>query len=101
VDKSSAVGNFCRTAKNPPLGREGSWNWFAGFLCCPDDVCRLKAFGALEQIELHGLTFIQGAVAVLLDRGEVHEHIFSRGALDEPISLRPVEPLHCSFLSHG
>ena len=67
----------------------------------PDDVRRLKAFGALEQIELHGLTFVQRAVAVLLDRGEVHEHIFPRGALDESISLRPVEPLHCSFLSHG
>src|ERR1700741_2389296 len=45
----------------------------------PDDVCRLKAFGALQQIKLHGLTFIERAVAVLLDGGEVHEYIFSRG----------------------
>ena len=67
----------------------------------PDDVCRLKAFGALQQIKLHGLTFIERAVAVLLDGGEVHEYIFSRGALDESISFRPVEPLHCTFLSHG
>jgi hypothetical protein len=66
-----------------------------------DDVCRLKTFGAFEQIKLHGLTFIQRAVTVLLDRGEVHEHIFPRGALDESISFRPVEPLHCTFLSHG
>jgi len=68
---------------------------------CADDVCRLKALGALEQVKLHGLTLVQSAVAVLLNRREVHEHIFSRRALDESISLRPVEPLHCSFLSHG
>jgi hypothetical protein len=70
-------------------------------LCRPDDVRRLKAFGALQQIKLHGLTLIERAVAVLLDRGEVHEHIFPRGALDESISFRPVKPLDCTFLSHG
>jgi len=43
---------------------------------CADDVCRLKAFGALEQVKLDCLTLIQSAVAVLLDRGEVHEYIF-------------------------
>jgi hypothetical protein len=68
---------------------------------CADDVCRLKAFGALQQIKLHGLTLIQGAVAVLLDGREVHEYIFPRGALDKSVSLRPVEPLDCTFLSHG
>ena len=68
---------------------------------CADDVCRLEAFGAFQQIKLHGLTFVECAVAVLLDGGEVHEHIFSRGALDKSISLRPVKPLHCTFLSHG
>jgi hypothetical protein len=31
----------------------------------------------------------------------VHEYVFPRGALDESISLRPVEPLYCTFLSHG
>jgi hypothetical protein len=68
---------------------------------CADDVCRLEPFRAFQQIKLHGLTFVERAVAVLLDGGEVHEYIFSRGALDESISLRPVEPLHCTFLSHG
>ena len=66
-----------------------------------DDVRRLKSFGALQQIKLHGLTFVERAVAVLLDGGEVHEYIFSRGTLDKSISLRPVKPLHCTFLSHG
>ena len=66
-----------------------------------DDVGRLKAFGAFQQIKLNGLALVQGAVAVFLDRGKVYEHIFPRRALDESISLRPVEPLHCTFLSHG
>ena len=68
---------------------------------CAYDVCRLKAFGALEQIKLHGLTLVERAVTILLYRGEVHENIFTRGALDKSISLRPVEPLYCTFLSHG
>ncbi len=45
---------------------------------CADDVGRLKAFGAFQQIELDGLPLIQGAVAVLLDRGKVYEYIFPR-----------------------
>ena len=65
-----------------------------------DDVGRLKAFGAFQQIELDGLPLIQGAVAVLLDRGKVYEHIFPRRALDKPIPFRSIEPLHCTFLSH-
>jgi hypothetical protein len=68
---------------------------------CADDVRRLKAFRAFQQIKLHGLTLVERAVAVLLDCREVHEHIFPRGALDESISFRPVEPLDCTFLSHG
>ena len=65
-----------------------------------DYVARLKAFGAFEQIELHGLTLVERAVAVLLNRGEMYKDILARGALDKAISLRPIEPLHCSFLSH-
>jgi len=45
---------------------------------CADDVGRLEAFGAFEQVKLHGFTLVQGAVAVLLDGGEVHENIFPR-----------------------
>ena len=68
---------------------------------CADDVRRLKSLGTFQQVKLDSLTLVQGPVAVLLDGGEVHKHIFPRGALDESISLRPVEPLHCTFLSHG
>jgi hypothetical protein len=89
--------------KTLPLGTGGLWNGSQvnARTLCADDVCRLKAFGALEQVKLHGLTLVERAVAVLLDRGEVHEYIFHRGALDKSIPFRPVEPLHCTFLSHG
>jgi hypothetical protein len=63
-------------------------------------VRRLEPFRALQQIELHSFPLVQGTVSILLDRGEMHEHILSGGSLDKPIALSPVEPFHCSFLSH-
>jgi hypothetical protein len=30
----------------------------------------------------------------------MYENVLARGALDETISLRPIEPLDCSLLSH-
>src|ERR1039458_118118 len=64
------------------------------------DVARLETLRALEQIELDGLAFVQRAVAVLLDGREMHEDILAGGALDESVSLRAVEPLHSTLLSH-
>ena len=68
---------------------------------CPDDVRRLKALRAFEQIKLHGFALVERTVAVLLNRGEVYKYVLPRGALDKSISFRPVEPLYCTFLSHG
>jgi len=31
----------------------------------------------------------------------MHEDILPRRALDKAVPFRPIEPLHCSFLSHG
>src|SRR4051812_2080102 len=71
---------------------------------CPSvragDVGCLKTFGTFQQLEFHAFAFIQRAIAVLLDGGEVHEHIFTRGALNEAISLGSVEPLDCTPLFH-
>src|ERR1700733_9684258 len=76
-------------------------NWFRRrLLRRPHHIARLESFGAFEQIELDRLSFVQRAVAVLLNGGEVHEHVLTRGALDEPVTLRPVEPLHSTLLSH-
>jgi hypothetical protein len=88
----------CADEETLPLEREG-WQAETGGLGA-DYVAGLKAFGAFEQIELHGLTLVERAVAVLLNGGEVYENVFTRGALDETISLRPVEPLNSSLLSH-
>jgi len=85
--------------KNPPAIAGGNGETSDERLGA-DDVAGLEAFGAFEQIELHGLTLVERAVAVLLDRGEVYKNVLTRGALDETISFRPVEPLHCSLLSH-
>ena len=63
-------------------------------------VTRLESLGTLEQIELHGFTFVKGAVAVLLYGGEMHKHVLASGALNEPVPFSPVEPLHCTLLSH-
>jgi hypothetical protein len=66
-----------------------------------DDVTRLEPLGALQQIEFHGFALVQRAIAVLLDGGKMNEDIFPGGALDKSIPFRPVEPLHCTLLSHN
>jgi hypothetical protein len=60
----------------------------------------LEAFWAFEQIELHGFAFIERAVSILLNRGEMDEHVLTSGALDKTITLCSVKPLHSSLLSH-
>jgi len=42
-----------------------------------NDVRCLEALGPLEQVELNGFTFVERAVAVFLDGGEVDEDIFA------------------------
>src|SRR5271156_92754 len=87
--------------KNPLYHLRGFANWFGEILRSRSHyVARLEAFRAFEQIELDSLAFIQRAVAVLLDGREMHEDILAGGALDESVSLRPVEPLHSTLLSH-
>jgi hypothetical protein len=64
------------------------------------DVLRLKAFRALLDFKLHRLTFIQRLITFLLNCREVYEYVFSRLALDEPVTLRSIEPLYCSLFLH-
>ena len=42
-----------------------------------DDVGRLKAFGAFEQIELNQLSLIQRAISVFLNGGKVDEDVLA------------------------
>src|SRR5947209_2835072 len=60
----------------------------------------LEALGAFQQVKLHGFAFVQCAISVLLNCGEMYEDVLARRTLNEAISFSPVEPLHCTLLSH-
>jgi len=64
------------------------------------DVGCLETLRSLEQVELNRFAFVQRAIAVFLDCGEVNENVFACGALNEPVSLGSVKPLYCTLLSH-
>jgi len=57
----------------------------------------LPAFGAFDDVELHGLAFFQAAKAVALNCREVHEDVFAVLPADKAITLRVIEPLNCSL----
>ena len=59
-----------------------------------------QALWTLLAFELDAFPFIQGLVAVLLNSGEMHKYVFSRGTLNKTIALGPVKPLHYPVLFH-
>ena len=63
-------------------------------------VGRLRAFGALRDLELNGLSLLQGFKAFRLDRGVMHEHVRTGLPGDEAVALGVVEPLHGSLFPH-
>ena len=58
------------------------------------DPVRLRALGALDDVELHALVLVERAVAVGLDGGVVDEHVLPAVHGDEAVALLVVEPLH-------
>jgi hypothetical protein len=60
-------------------------------------VLRLPALGALDDVELNGLTFLEAAEAPRLDGRVVNEYVFAVLAADEAVALRVIEPLNCSL----
>ncbi len=64
------------------------------------NVLGLQALRALPYLELNRLAFVEALVAVHLDRGKMDEDVLTGLALDEPVTLAGVEPLHCSLLFH-
>src|SRR5277367_1014799 len=81
----------------------------SGFACCrsgndlgviPLHVGGVQSFRPLLALELDGLAFVEALIAVFLNRGEVDEDIFSSRALNEAITLGPVEPLHDTVFPH-
>src|SRR4029079_6972444 len=59
------------------------------------DVLRLRALGALGDVELDALVLVQRTVAVALDGRVVHEDVGAAAVLsNEAEALLSVEPLH-------
>ena len=61
------------------------------------DALRLPALGALHDVELNLLTFLEGAEAIALDGGVMHKNILAIRPAEKPKTLAIVEPLHCSL----
>ena len=65
-------------------------------LDCGDVLC-LPPLGSLHQAELDGLSFLQAAESLSLNRRVVDEDVFAILPADEPVPLGVVEPLHRSL----
>ena len=63
-------------------------------------VFSLPAFGALGDVELHGLTLLQALETTRLDGGEMYKNILSALTADEAVAFGVVEPLYCSLFCH-
>ncbi len=57
----------------------------------------LPAFGAFDDTELYGLTFLQAAETVCLNRGEMNEHVLAVLSGEKAITFCVIEPLNCSL----
>jgi hypothetical protein len=93
--KPKPASRLCRQKEKRPVQAA---LLFPNFDCGLDafDVLCLPALGALYDVELNLLTFLQAAKTVGLDGGEVHEYVFTILAADESIALGIVKPLYCS-----
>jgi len=86
----------------PYLRRSGA-TWIGRPACQrleADYVLGLQALRALLDFKFDGLAFVEGLVALGLDRRKVDENILPGLALDETVSLAGVEPLHSSLFFH-
>ena len=61
-----------------------------------DDVGGLQALGTLLDLELDLLAFFQVLEAIALDSAEVDEDVRAAFALNEAITLAPIEPFDCA-----
>jgi hypothetical protein len=60
----------------------------------------LKALGAVGDVKLHRLAFLQAPESIRLDSGEMHENISAVAAADETISFCVIEPFHGSLFHY-
>src|SRR3954451_18250061 len=89
----SARGKIAPGRTKAPAGRRGPSRGGTG--SDRNDVLRLRALGALGDLELHALVLVQRAVALGRDRRVVDEDVCAAAVLgDEAEALLSVEPLH-------
>ena len=94
-----------KTLPNFAGGSNLSWRrvrgglWRTGLIRASDVRC-LEALRPLHAFELNRFAFIERPVAGFLDGGEVHEHVFASGTLNEAVPFGTVKPLNCTPLSH-
>jgi len=58
----------------------------------------LPALRSFYDVELDGLTLLQAAEALALDRREMNKYIFAILPADKAVALGVVKPLYCSLL---
>ena len=63
-------------------------------------VTSLLALGAIDDLELDRLTFLERPEAIALDGREVHEYVRPAFAFNETVTLRVVEPLDLTCDTH-
>src|SRR5664280_1894925 len=91
---------FTCLTKNPASWR-GFMNSRRRALLHPRHVARLRAFLAIDNLELDLVTFLQALVAFDVDRAVVHEHVRTTILTAyESKAFRVIEPLYGSFQSH-
>ncbi len=61
------------------------------------DVFCLPPFGTFDDVKLDWLAFFQTAKTIRLNGREMNEYIFTIFPRDKAITLRVIEPLHCSL----
>ena len=64
------------------------------------DVAGLRALGTVNDLELHGLAFLERAETVALNGRVVDEDVTASVSFDEPVSLGVVEPLDLTCDAH-
>ncbi len=64
-----------------------------------NDVLGLRAFLPFADRELNLLALLQSTSACAFDGAEVDEHVAFAFPGDEPVTLRVIEPLDCSYQS--
>src|SRR5713101_4992004 len=90
------------------MNRKTNREWSRALLCGRPagsrldfvDVAGLRALGAVNDLELDSLAFLERSKPVALNGRVVHEDVTASVAFDEPVTLGVVEPLDLACDAH-